>query len=31
MLEFEASGFSLWLVGEPVEQSDPSLSPAQRL
>lgn len=31
MLEFEASGFSQWLVGEPVEQAVPSLSPAQRL
>lgn len=30
-LEFEASGFSQWLVGEPVEQADPSLPPAQRL
>lgn len=31
MLEFEASGFSQWLIGEPVEQACPSLPPAQRL
>lgn len=30
-LEFEASGFSQWLVGEPVEQACPSLPPGQRL
>ncbi len=31
MFEFEASGFSQWLVGEPVEQIDPSLPPGLRL
>lgn len=30
-LEFEASGFSQWLVGEVVEQRAASLVPAQRL
>jgi hypothetical protein len=30
VLEFEASGFSQWLVGEPVEQVAPTLAPAQR-
>ncbi len=30
-LEFEASGFSQWLVGEPIEQDMPSLVAADRL
>lgn len=30
-LEFEASGFSQWLVGEPIEQDMPSLAAADRL
>lgn len=30
-LEFEASGFSQWLVGEIVEQEGQTLDPAQRL
>jgi hypothetical protein len=30
-IEFESSGFSQWLVGEPVEQEGPSLPPALRL
>lgn len=30
-LEFEAPGFSQWLVGDLFEQESPSLAPAQRL
>lgn len=30
-LEFEASGFSQWLVGDPREQDALSLAPAERL
>ncbi len=30
-LEFEASGFTQWLVGEPIEQEAPSLAAADRL
>jgi hypothetical protein len=30
-LEFDASGFSQWLVGEIVEQDGQTLDPAQRL
>ena len=30
-LDFEASGFSQWLVGDVVAQSVPALSPAQRM
>lgn len=31
LLEFEASGFSQWLVGDPREQDTPSLAPSERL
>ncbi|MFZ5635530.1 MAG: hypothetical protein ACOY82_02975 [Pseudomonadota bacterium] len=30
-LDFDATGFSQWLVGEPIEQDAPSLAPADRL
>lgn len=31
LLEFEASGFSQWLVGDPREQHTPTLAPSERL
>lgn len=31
LLEFEASGFTQWLVGDPREQDAPSLAPSERL